>query len=107
MLGPKKIGLKIILDTFDPRPGGAWRYVQSDREGNQYGFHGVYHGVSPPDLIIDTFEFEEMPEKGHVSLETLKFEKMSELRTRLTIHSVFQSVADRDEMIRGGMEEGD
>jgi uncharacterized protein YndB with AHSA1/START domain len=47
-----------------------------------------------------------MPEKGHVSLETLRFEELPGGGTRLTTQAVFQSVADRDGMVKSGMEEG-
>jgi uncharacterized protein YndB with AHSA1/START domain len=66
----------------------------------------VYHEVLAPERIIDTFEFEGLPETGHVSLETLTLEELPGGRTRLTSHSVFQSVADRDGMLQSEMEAG-
>jgi uncharacterized protein YndB with AHSA1/START domain len=106
LLGPKSHALKMRLDRFEPRSGGSWRYVHTDKEGNEFGFHGSYHEVLAPSLLIDTFEFEGMPEKGHVSLETARFEELPGGRTRLTLHDVFQSVADRDAMLQSGMKEG-
>ncbi len=103
-LGPRR--LITMLDTFEPRSGGRWRYVQKDQSGNQFGFHGVYHEVLAPQRIIDTFEFEGLPEKGHVALETLTFEELPEGRCRLTALSVFQSIDDRDSAFQSGMEEG-
>jgi uncharacterized protein YndB with AHSA1/START domain len=103
-LGPKGYSMK--LEKFEPRSGGSWRYIHKNPEGIAFGFHGVYHEVRAPDLMIDTFEFEGLPEKGHVSLEVLRLEEISGNRTRLTIHSVFLSVADRDGMVSSGMEEG-
>jgi uncharacterized protein YndB with AHSA1/START domain len=47
-----------------------------------------------------------MPEKGHVSLETARFEALPGGRTRLTVQALFQSVADRDGMVAAGMEKG-
>ena len=64
------------------------------------------HEVLAPERLIDTFEFEGLPEKGHVSLETLRLEELYGGRTKLTIQVVFQSIADRDGMLQGGMEEG-
>jgi uncharacterized protein YndB with AHSA1/START domain len=103
-LGPK--GYKMRLDEFEPRSGGSWRYVHTDEQGNEFGFRGIYHEVLAPERLIDTFEFESLPEKGHVSLETARFEDLPGNRTRLTVQAVFQSVADRDAMISGGMERG-
>jgi uncharacterized protein YndB with AHSA1/START domain len=103
-LGPRR--LTMMLETFEPRNGGRWRYIQKDQSGNEFGFHGVYHEVLAPQRIIDTFEFEGLPEKGHVALETLTLEELPAGRTRLTAHSVFQSVTDRDGALQSGMEEG-
>jgi len=103
-LGPRR--LRMTLETFEPRSGGRWRYIHQDQEGNQYGFHGVFHEVLAPSRIIDTFEFEGLPEKGHVSLETATFQETAGGKTSLTIQSVFQSTADRDGQLQSGMEEG-
>ena len=103
-LGPRR--LTMMLDTFEPRSGGRWRYIHKDHSGNEFGFHGVYHEVLAPERIIDTFEFEGLPEAGHVCLETLTLEELPGGRTRLTAQSVFQSVADRDGALQSGMEEG-
>jgi uncharacterized protein YndB with AHSA1/START domain len=103
-LGPRR--LTMMLETFEPRSGGRWRYIHRDQSGNEFGFHGVYHEVLAPERIIDTFEFEGLPEAGHVCLETLTLEALPEGRTRLTAQSVFQSVTDRDGALQSGMEEG-
>ena len=102
-LGPR--GLTTTLETFEPVSGGRWRFIQKDKDGNAYGFHGVFHEVSP-ERMIQTFEFEGLPESGHVTLETVALESLPNGRTRLTSQSVFQSVSDRDGMIQAGMEHG-
>lgn len=103
-LGPRR--LTMTLETFEPWNGGRWRYIHKDQDGHSYAFHGVYHDVTSPERIINTFEFEGLPEKGHVILETLKLEAMPGGSTKLTTQSVFQSVADRDGMVKSGMEMG-
>jgi len=103
-LGPREVTM--TLETFEPRDGGSYRYIHKDADGNEYAFHGVHHEVLAPERIISTFEFEGLPEKGHVILETIKFEALPGNRTRLTGQSVFQSVAGRDAMLRSGMERG-
>ena len=103
-LGPREYTM--TLETFEPKSGGRWRYLHKDKQGNQFGFHGVYHEVLAPERIIDTFEFEGLPEKGHVVLETLKLEALPGGQTKVRIQSVFQSVADRDGMLQSGMEGG-
>ena len=102
--GPRR--LSTLVDKMDVRSGGLWRFINRDSDGNEYGFHGVYHEVCAPERIIDTFEFEGLPEAGHVCLETLTLEALPGGRTRLTAQSVFQSVADRDGALQSGMEEG-
>lgn len=102
-MGPRD--LTTNLETFEPVSGGKWRFIQKDQDGNDFRFHGVFHEVSP-ERIIQTFEFEGLPESGHVILETLRLEDLPNGRTRLTTQSVFQSVADRDGMIQAGMEYG-
>ncbi|MHC1754140.1 MAG: SRPBCC family protein [Methanosarcina sp.] len=103
-LGPHE--LTMTLEIFEPRNGGSWRYIQKDPDGNEYAFNGVNHEVLAPERIIGTFEFEGLPEKGHVVLETARFEALPGGRTKLTSQSVFQTVEDRDGMLQSGMEEG-
>lgn len=103
-LGPRE--LTMTLEKFEPRAGGSYRYIHKDPDGNEYAFHGVNHEVLAPERIISTFEFEGLPEKGHVVLETLRLEALPGGRTRLTVQSVFQSVADRDGLIQAGMVRG-
>lgn len=102
-LRPFDMGIRI--DKFEG-VGGAWRFIHKDKQGNEFGFHGVNHDETAPERLIRTFEFEGLPESGHVVLETAKFEALEGDRTRLTIQSVFQSVADRDGMVQSGMEHG-
>jgi len=103
-IGPR--GLTTTLEKFEPVSGGSWRFIQKDPEGNEFAFHGVNHEVLDPERIIFTFEFEGLPESGHVLLETARFEELPGNRTKLTDQSVFQSVEDRDGMMQSGMEEG-
>ena len=65
-IGPRE--LKTTIITFEPKPGGKYRYIQKDQKGNQFAFHGVYHEVKSPEMIIETFEYEGLPEKGHAAL---------------------------------------
>ena len=102
-LGPR--GYEMTLETFQPVSGGSYRYVHKDTHGNEFGFHGTFHEMSE-ELMIQTFEFEGLPENGHVSLDTMRLEELANNKTKITIHSVFQSVADRDGMIQNGMEKG-
>jgi uncharacterized protein YndB with AHSA1/START domain len=103
-IGPRELETRI--DVFEALNGGSWRYIQKDPEGNEFAFHGVNHEVAPPDRIIGTFEFEGLPEKGHVILQAVYLESLPDNRTKMTSKSVFLSVEDRDGMLQSGMEEG-
>jgi uncharacterized protein YndB with AHSA1/START domain len=102
-LGPR--GYEMVLETFEPHSGGRYRYIHKDSHGNEFAFHGVFHEISQ-DRMIQTFEFEGLPEPGHVTLDTMRLESLPGNRTRVTVQSVFQSVADRDGMVQSGMEHG-
>lgn len=102
-LGPH--GYEMILETFEPVSGGKYRYIHKDKQGNEYGFHGTFHEMSE-ELMIQTFEFEGLPERGHVVLDTMRLEELPGNRTRVVIQSVYQSVEDRNGMVQSGMETG-
>jgi len=102
-LGPR--GYEMVLETFEPLSGGRYRYIHKDNDGNEFSFHGVFHEISE-DLLIQTFEFEGLPERGHVILDTMRLEELPGNRTKATIQSVYQSVSDRDGMVQSGMEHG-
>ncbi len=97
--------LAMTVEKMDAVDGGSYRFLHT-RGGHVYAFHGVYHEVLAPERIIGTFEFDGLPEKGHVILGTTKFEDLGGGRSRLVHQSVFQSVEDRDGMVASGMERG-
>ncbi len=100
--GPRKY--ETIVDKMEVRAGGQWRFINRDPStGDQHGFHGVYHSISAPERIVDTFEYEGVP--GHVLLETHTLEVRGK-QTLLTTHIVYESVEDRDGMVASGMEYG-
>jgi uncharacterized protein YndB with AHSA1/START domain len=99
-LGPRQY--EMVIDQWDARDGGAYRYVHRDGE-NAYGFHGVFHSMAI-DNMVQTFEFEGAP--GHVSLDTQVIEDLGNGRARVKVHSIFMSVADRDAMVEAGMGDG-
>ena len=99
--GPRKYTLAVC--EIDFRPGGAYRFVQRGPDGDEHGFRGEFREIVTPERIVWTFEYESMP--GHVSVDTLTFEDLGG-RTKLTAHSLFDSVEDRDGMLQSGMEAG-
>lgn len=99
-LGPRSLSMRVI--EFDARTGGSYRYVHTDADGEEYPFRGVFHTVTEA-LIIQTFEFEDVP--GVVSLETRTLDDLGD-RTRLRQTAVFPSVAARDQALESGMRHG-
>jgi uncharacterized protein YndB with AHSA1/START domain len=92
-----------IVDHMDVRTGGTWRFIVRMASGEETAFRGVYRDVTPPERIVQTFEWEGMP--GHVSVETATFEELGD-RTKVTIISLFHTGEERDGMIASGMERG-
>ena len=102
-VGPRD--LTMTIDKFDMRDGGSYKYTH-ERDGHKYTFFGVSHEVLAPERIIGTFEFDGLPERGHVILGITNFEELPGGRTRIVHQSVFRSVEDRDGMVQSGMERG-
>jgi uncharacterized protein YndB with AHSA1/START domain len=90
--------------SMDFRPGGTWRFVNRDGEGNEIVFFGEYRFIREPERIDWTFGFEGMP--GEPGPETLTLEDLGDGRTKLTTHSYFSSIEERDAVIASGMEHG-
>jgi uncharacterized protein YndB with AHSA1/START domain len=92
-----------VVDQMDVRAGGSWRFVVRTSDGSETGFRGTYREVTPPERIVQTFEWEGMP--GHVSVETATFEDLGD-RTRIVTTSIFHTTEERDGMLASGMERG-
>jgi len=99
--GPRR--LTTTVDKMDVRRGGAWRFVSRDSNGEEQGFRGTYREVTPPERVVQTFEWEGMP--GHVIVETVTFEDLG-ARTKVTNISLFHTTEERDGMLASGMESG-
>ena len=97
--GPRQY--ETIVDQMEPRAGGRWRFINRSPEG-EFGFHGVYHEVTP-ERIVQTTEFEGFP--GSVGLETATLEERDG-RTLMVAVSLAPSVEARDAIVASGMESG-
>jgi len=101
-LGPR--GYTMDLPTYDFVTGGSYRFIHHDGQGGAFAFHGVFHVVRDNEFVIQTFEFEGVPDV--VSIESMTFERLPDNRTRLVGRSVYPSIEARDSMISSGMERG-
>jgi uncharacterized protein YndB with AHSA1/START domain len=92
-----------VIEEYEPRRGGRWRFVQKGPDGSEHGFHGVIHELTPNERVVQTFEYEGAP--GHPVLEQMVLVE-EDGRTRMLNRSAFLSVEDRDAMVGSGMEGG-
>lgn len=104
------------VDKFEFKVGGKWRYIQRDKDGNEFAFNGEYKEIIPNKKISDTFEYELMA--GHILVETAVLEEVEgglptlgasygkASKTRMTTTSQFASKEDLEGMIGSGMEGG-
>jgi uncharacterized protein YndB with AHSA1/START domain len=99
-MGPRN--LDMTVEQYDVRPGGTYRYIHRDDNG-EYAFRGVFHTVEQDKLIIQTFEWEGAP--GEVCLEKMTLEPTGS-GVRMHQQSVFPSVESRDRFVESGMEYG-
>ena len=96
------MGTKVV--KLESKKYGSYRFETTDVNGNVYGFNGTIHEFSPDKKITRTFEMENYPLPAQ--LEFLEFEKITDRTSKLTMHIVYKSVADRDQMLKIGMAQG-
>jgi uncharacterized protein YndB with AHSA1/START domain len=96
-------GNKLVIERLEVERGGHWRFVEHSDHG-VHGFEGRFAEVTPPERVVQTFEWDGMP--GHVALETMTLEDLGDGRTRLVTTSLFLTAEDRDGMLQSGMEGG-
>jgi len=84
---------------------GSWAFETRNPEGKVvFKANGAIHEFIPDTRIIRTFEMENAA--FGVQLEHLEFTEVSESVSQLRIHTVYQSNAQRDLMLKYGMSAG-
>jgi uncharacterized protein YndB with AHSA1/START domain len=96
-------GNELTIERMEVQRGGHWRFVEHSSDGT-HGFEGRYREVTPPERIVQTFEWDGMP--GHVIVESMTLEDLGDGRTRLVTLSLFHTTQERDGMLHSGMEGG-
>ena len=96
-------GNTVVIEKFEPTRGGHWRFVEHSPDG-VHGFEGRFREVTPPERVVQTFEWDGMP--GHVAVEHRTLEDLGDGRTRLITISQFHTTEERDGMLHSGMEGG-
>lgn len=91
------MGTKVL--KLECKKHGSWQFETSNPQGNVvFRANGVIHEFSSNQKIIRTFEMENSPYP--VQLEFLEFEKLTEETSKLNMHIVFRSVADRNQLLQ-------
>jgi uncharacterized protein YndB with AHSA1/START domain len=96
-------GNKLVIERMEVERGGHWRFVEHSPEGVQ-GFEGRYREVTPPERVVQTFEWDGMP--GHVIVESVTLTDLGDGRTLVVNVSLFHTNEERDGMLNSGMEQG-
>jgi uncharacterized protein YndB with AHSA1/START domain len=90
------MGTKVL--KLENKKHGSYQFETTDPKGNKYGFNGTIHEFSPNRKITRTFEMENTP--FGVQLELLEFERLSDDTSKLTMHVLYESVAQRDQVLQ-------
>jgi uncharacterized protein YndB with AHSA1/START domain len=90
------MGTKVL--KLENKKHGSYQFETTDHQGKQHGFNGVIHEFSQNRKITRTFEFENMP--FGVQLEFLDFEKLTDNTSKLHMHVLYESVAQRDQVLQ-------
>jgi len=91
------MGTKVL--KLESKKHGSYEFQTSDAQGNVvFQANGVIHEFSRNRKITRTFEMENTP--YGVQLEVYEFEKLSDDTSKLTIHVIYESVVQRDQVLK-------
>jgi len=90
------MGTKVL--KLENKKHGSYQFETTDPKGNKHRFNGTIHEFSPNEKITRTFEMENTP--FGVQLEFLEFEKLTDDTSKLKMHTVFRSAAQRDQILQ-------
>jgi len=96
-------GNRLVIEHLELERGGHWRFIEHTSSGPQ-GFGGRFREVSPPERLVQTFEWDGMP--GHVTVNAISLHDLGDGRTALVTVSSFHTTVERDGMLHSGMEAG-
>jgi len=90
------MGTKVL--KLENKKHGGYQFETTDPKGNKYGFSGAIHEFIPNKKIIRTFEMDNTP--FGVQLEIYEFESLTNDTSKLTMHVIYESVAQRDQVLK-------
>ena len=90
---------------LESKKQGSYTLEKKDDHGNiVFKADGVIHEFIPNKKIIRTFEMANTP--FGVQLEVYEFEKLTNETSRLNMHVIYESVAQRDQVLQMPFEQG-
>jgi len=91
------MGTKVL--KFESKKQGGWQFETKDQNGQVvFRANGVIHEFIPNSKITRTFEMDNTP--FGVQLEVYAFEQLSDDTSKLSIHTIYESVAQRDQVLK-------
>ena len=90
------MGTKVL--KLESKKHGSYQFETTDPKGNKHRFNGTIHEFIPNEKIIRTFEMENTP--YGVQLEVYEFEQMDEDTSKLNMHVIYESVAQRNDVLK-------
>jgi uncharacterized protein YndB with AHSA1/START domain len=97
------MGTKVL--KLESKKSGSFQFETRDGQGKVvFQGGGVIHDLVPNHKIIRTFEMENGP--FGVQLELYEFVRLTDDTSKLTIHTIYESVAKRDQLLKFGMAQG-
>jgi uncharacterized protein YndB with AHSA1/START domain len=91
------MGTRVL--KLESKKHGSYQFETSGPQGNvAFRANGAIHEFSPNRKITRTFEMENTP--FGVQLELLEFEKLTDDTSKLNMHVVYESVAQRDQVLK-------
>lgn len=91
------MGTKVL--KLESKKHGSYQVETSDGKGNiAFRANGVIHELIPNQKITRTFEMEQTP--FGVQLEVYEFEQLTDDTSKLTMHVIYESAAQRDQVLK-------
>ena len=90
------MGTKVL--KLENKKHGCYQFETTDAKGNKYGFNGVIHEFIPNRKITRTFEMANTP--FGVQLEFYEFVQLRDDTSKLNMHVIYESVAQRDQVLQ-------
>jgi uncharacterized protein YndB with AHSA1/START domain len=91
------MGTKVL--KLENKKHGGYQFETTDTKGNiVFGASGTIHEFVPNQKITRTFEMDHTP--FGVQLEVYEFEQITDNTSKLNMHVIYESVAQRDQLLQ-------